>query len=287
MIHGGVHLFHSLLLFLFAAVVIAPLAGQEVHSDITSRSILFQTGFESFTWWLDWDVWWAPGNVTGLADDPRRAFEPLEGRALRVRIRENSHIGTSLFYRLDRNLGFEPDELYLNYCLRLADDWIVRSGGKLPGFSGTYGTAGWGGRPAQGDDGWSARGYFGSSRDGITPLGFYVYHMDMDGSYGSVWLWDLGGFHGIERNRWYCIQLYVRLNGPGRSNGILRAWVDDDLVFEKLDIRFRNTTSLRVEAVWMDIYHGGSRRAVADSHLYLDNVVVSTPSSTLMEDSVQ
>ncbi len=269
-------LFCALSVCLLSAVVIEVLNAQEIQSNSSSDSTLFQTGFESLTWWLDWGVLWPPGNVHIVTNDPRRAFDPLSGRALRVRIREGSHIGTSLFHRFDDSLGFEPEELFLRYSLRLADDWAVRSGGKLPGFSGTYNTAGWGGRPVHGDDGWSARGYFGASRDGTTPVGFYVYHMDMSGSYGSIWRWEGSGFDGIQKNRWYSIQLYVRLNRPGHPDGALRAWVDNELVFEKLDIRFRSTAALRVEAVWLDVYHGGSRPAATDSHLYIDNVIVST-----------
>lgn len=66
------------------------------------------------------------------------------------------HYGLSLSYRFRRQLGYEPEEIYFRYCLRLTDDWNPRRGGKLPGISGTYGRAGWGGRPVDGTDGWSA-----------------------------------------------------------------------------------------------------------------------------------
>jgi hypothetical protein len=41
----------------------------------------------------------------------------------------------------------------------VADDWTPRRGGKLPGFGGTFGQAGGDGRPVNGTDDWSARGF--------------------------------------------------------------------------------------------------------------------------------
>src|SRR5437660_1150006 len=79
----------------------------------------------------------------------------------------------------------EPEEIYFRYYLKFDEDWKrATSGGKLPGMSGTYGKAGWGGRPVHGDDGWSARGlYVTRPGDDSTAIGFYCYHADMRGKY--------------------------------------------------------------------------------------------------------
>ena len=59
-------------------------------------------------------------------------------------------------------MTLEPEEIFFRYYLRFDSDWKnATSDGKLPGISGTYGKAGWGGRPVNGHDGWSARGSFG------------------------------------------------------------------------------------------------------------------------------
>ncbi len=67
----------------------------------------------------------------------------------------------------------------------------------------------------------------------------------------------------------------MRLNVPGEKNGVLRAWIDGRLAFEKTDIRFRLTDKLKIEQIWMNWYHGGKLPSPHDQHIYIDNVVVA------------
>ena len=53
---------------------------------------------------------------------------------------------------------------------------------------------------------------------------------------------------GASRRCWYCIEQYAQMNTPGVNDGILRAWVDGRLAFEKTDIRLRDVTTLKIEA---------------------------------------
>ena len=145
----------------------------------------------------------------------------------------------------------------------------------MPGISGTYGRAGWGGRRVNGRDGWSARGLFRGQKDSKTPIGYYCYHVDMKGRYGSGWLWDVEGRGNLDNNRWYCIEQYAQMNTPGRNDGVLRGWVDGKLAFEKEDVRMRDVSALRIEAVWLNVYLGGTWTARSEHHLYIDNVVIA------------
>ncbi|MBC8373971.1 MAG: hypothetical protein H8E53_10285 [Planctomycetes bacterium] len=178
-------------------------------------------------------------------------------------------------YRFKDNIGAEPEEIYFRYYLRFADDWDPQGGGKLPGISGTYNRAGWGGRPSNGRNGWSARGLFKKQTDGKTPVGYYCYHADMPGRYGSGWTWEEQKRGYLQNNRWYCIEQYAKMNQPGTNDGILRAWVDGRLAFEKTDIRMREVDTLKIEAVWLNVYLGGTWSAKSDHHLYIDNVAIS------------
>ena len=65
------------------------------------------------------------------------------------------------------------------------------------------------------------------------------------------------------------------MNTPGDNNGILRGWVDGQLAFEKTDIRMRDVESLEIEAVWLNVYLGGTWKAKSDRHLYIDEVVIA------------
>jgi hypothetical protein len=93
--------------------------------------------------------------------------------------------------------------------------------------------------------------------------------------YGDIWIWQNSYRGYLENNRWYCVEQYIKLNTPGWKDGLFRAWVDGRPAFERLDIRFRNTDKLKIEQVWMNVYHGGTIPSPYDQHLYLDNMVIA------------
>lgn len=264
----------------------ASLPAEQVREGLASRfpldqglaaqeDVLLFSDFEDEDWkgraWKGGDR----DTVTIVRQDPERRFEPLRGGALRIAVKEGGHYGASIEHEFRRNGGTEPEEIFFRYYLRLADDWDPPRGGKLPGIGGTYGRAGWGGRPSDGRNGWSARGLFEGQVDGRTPVGFYCYHADMKGKYGAHWRWERENLGLLENNRWYCLEQQARMNTPGKNDGILRAWIDGQLAFEKTDLRMRDIPELRIEAIWINLYHGGSWPAASDDHLYLDHVVVA------------
>lgn len=239
------------------------------------NDIVFFCDFESDKWYEQFGMRSNPERVEVVSSDPARKFEPLAGKAMRIKVDRGGHYGASIMYRFKSQTGTEPQEIYFRYYLRLADDWNPAGGGKLPGISGTYGRAGWGGRPSDGSNGWSARGLFKRQLDGKTPVGYYCYHADMKGRYGSDWIWDAEKRGYLENNRWYCIEQYVKMNTPGKNDGILRGWVDGQPAFEKTDVRMRDVDTLRIEAVWLNVYLGGSWVAKSDHNLYIDDVVIA------------
>ncbi len=237
--------------------------------------------FETLGWGDDWTFGSDDSTLSTVLSDPARQFEALQGMALRVELTEGGHYGMSVSFDFADEIGYEPEEIYFRYYLRFGDDWETVYGGKMPGISGTYGRAGWGGRPSDGTNGWSARGSFsvmppsGNPLGETVPMGHYVYHADMDGTYGDIDLWqqDYGGY--FDKNRWYCVEQYLRMNTPGQNDGVLRSWVDGRLAYERTNWRWRDVDSLKIERVWMNVYHGGTLPAAQDSHLYIDNVVIA------------
>ncbi len=242
------------------------------------QAVMFTNQFDQSS---SWKTGWSKdssGEVDIVKDDAILRFTPLIGSALRINVKKGSNLGADLRIKL-KDLGGEPDELYFRYYLRLADDWNPTiADGKMPGLAGTYNQAGWGGRRVNGANGWSMRGSFlrgfetGNPLRGLTQLGSYAYHADMEGTYGDIWPWT-GAL--LERNRWYCIEQYVRLNTPKEKNGILRVWIDGRLAMEHTNLRLRTVESLHIEWVWFDVYHGGAEVSLQDQHLYIDNVVVA------------
>ncbi len=248
------------------------------------KAVVFATDFESEAWDREWTYSGEMPAIDTVSADGARKFEPLHGKALRVRIAEGSNGALNTLYQFKPETGSEPEEIYFRYYLRLGADWNQSiGGGKMPGISGTYGIAGWGGRKSDGRNGWSARGLFlrtvpkkgDNPMAGLTPIGTYCYHADMKGQYGDNFIWQDGYRGYLENNRWYCVEHYVKLNTPGEKDGILRGWIDGRPAFEKTDLRYRLTDKLRIEQVWMDIYHGGKNPSPYDQHAFIDNVVIA------------
>lgn len=231
-----------------------------------------------------WQKAWSQVRGTVEVVDPQTTpgVTVWQGRALQVTIPKGQVLGANLRYVFRERVAGEPEEMYIRYYLHFADNWDSRiEGGKLPGLAGTYNTGGWGGRKANGTNGWSMRGFFQKQPEPENPLsgyvsvGTYAYHADMATTYGDYWMWSRDALGVLERNRWYCIEQHVRLNDVGRSNGVLRAWVDGELAFEKSDIRSRTVDTLKIEDFWFNVYHGGTKPVRSDQQLYVDNIVIA------------
>jgi hypothetical protein len=250
-----------------------------IESD---AAVVFASRFDARTWRNGWSYIGEGGHYAIAASDRELAFEPLQGSALKVNLPEGKKNGLNMIYRFRDHRDGEPEEIYFRYYLRLADDWDPTvTGGKLPGIAGTYDKGGWGGRRSDGTNGWSMRGSFFKSPTNSNPIhgsyaiGTYAYHADMKSKYGEDWQWSERGLGLIEKNRWYCIEQYVKLNTPGAANGIMRAWVDGRIALDRSDVRFRSIPTLRIDQIWMNVYHGGTEPSPHDQHIYIDNVVVA------------
>lgn len=127
----------------------------------------------------------------------------------------------------------------------------------------------------------------------LTPIGTYAYWADMPvdnygSGYGSYWMWGSAdrGYIALEHGKEYCIEQYVKMNtisgpydefgnGVGNRDGIFRVWVNDLLVFEKTDIRFRHHPQIKVQEAWANWYHGGMSPATATHHFRMNRFVVA------------
>ena len=94
--------------------------------------------------------------------------------------------------------------------------------------------------------------------------------------YGTFQLWNIDYRGSLQNNRWYCIETYVKMNTPGRSDGVLRGWVDGYLAMESDSMEFRTSPDLRIEEYWLNFYYGGREVAPNEMYIYLDNLVLST-----------
>ena len=243
--------------------------------------VVFATGFESEDWLSAWSyAQWNPRSYRTIAAAPALGFDTLVGKALEVVLFKGESMGLNMLYKFKQETGEEPEEIYFRYYLRFGRDWRPNvDGGKLPGIAGTYNKAGWGGRRSDGYNGWSMRGAFGligkqGAEPGHTPVSTYAYHA-YAGANGQHWRWSLAGSGALARERWYCIEQYVKMNSPRWDDGVMRVWIDGELALDRRSVRFRHVERLKVDRIWMNVYHGGRTKSPRDMHLFIDNVVVA------------
>lgn len=244
------------------------------------RDVIFAESYESKDWLRRWTYATPTKSFDTVDRDPELQFQPLQGRALRVVVRKGELTGLQMGYNFKPQTGSEPEEIYFRYYLRLANDFVPIDGGKLPGPSGTYDRAGWGGRKPDGTNGWSARGAWDLPAGGDNPLkDFFPLATQIsvpnipDEQANLYWMNGRRGL--LTRNRWYALEHYVRMNTPGKPDGIVRGWVDGHLAMERSDVRYRDVADLKIEKIWMNVYHGGMTPPKQDIHVYIDNVVIA------------
>lgn len=244
------------------------------------RDVLFVERFEQTGWSKHWSIL---SVRSGAERVPRPGGGAAAGHALKVTIKTGVNLGLDLRYRFKDKLGSEPEEAYLRYYVFFPDVWVTPvDGGKLPGLAGTYGRAGWGGRTPDGYNGWNMRMLFRKQAPADHPMHDRVAVgteatlpkvPDMRNEGYFVWPTAMGGV--LEKNRWYCIEQYVKLNTPGRNDGVFRGWADGRLAFERTDLVYRNTHELKIEEAWMNVYHGGQQPTPQDISMYIDDVVIA------------
>ncbi|QDS99952.1 hypothetical protein HG15A2_32860 [Adhaeretor mobilis] len=185
-------------------------------------------------------------------------------------------------------LGTDYEELFVSYRIRFDDNFNFVRGGKLPGFSG--GADNTGGNKPTGFDGWSARMMWRTNGSGGSPQGDttvakivqYAYHPDQPTEFGEDLRWDdntAGQWQEFESDQWYHLQHRVVMNTPTQHDGIVQAWLDGEMVLDRQDIRWRDTTAFGIDNFYFSTFFGGSStiwEASKDEFVYYDDFIIST-----------
>ncbi len=78
-------------------------------------------------------------------------------------------------------------------------------------------------------------------------------------------------------DRWYRIEMHVKMNTPGQADGVIEGKVDGVLSYQKKNMIFRipGHDNLHVRTIWLDVYKGGTVGNLNDQQVYLDQMVVA------------
>ena len=195
------------------------------------------------------------------------------------------------------------DELYFRTWVRLAEDHQYVH--HFLSIGGTQPDEYWGG---DGNAGCRPNGYrhAGTTVDFNTDheLFFYTYFPDMNcdaGGYCSgeyaqnicdgCATKDMPCDNGLEccwgnhfssepavvlpRGQWVCLEMMMRINTVGQSDGVMAFWVDDQLGHEQIGMHWRDVPELQLNKAWLQHYIAPGD-AEQSNQIWFDDVVVST-----------
>ncbi|MBP2833221.1 T9SS type A sorting domain-containing protein [Aquimarina sp. U1-2] len=217
------------------------------------------------------------------ADEGRVSIETFQGQGNVLKVKypkgkvktNDSGMHTKVFW--DNYASF--DELYFSYRVYIPRDFEFRAGAKLPGL-----------------------GYQTNNRnmslrlmwreDGL--LEFYN-HFETRPSWED-WTasvnWSLTDPYDeqygpqpdqvkLKKGAWNHIEVYHKLNSPGKRNGIMRGWLNGELainITNNEDYRQREEGDIQLNTIYWSTFFGGSSDAfkpTKDQYAYFDDVVVS------------
>ena len=253
-----------------------------------------------------------PGDV-GIAKDPavllhedfeaeqidRRKWTDISNRAGALKlVRERAHVhsgrqalqitatitkntGGHLFRRFKRGV----EKMHARFCVKFAPDidyihHFVHMVAELPARPWPSGGAGI--RPA-GDRKFSVaidlHGHWGR----YPPPGgweFYCYWWKMPRSRDGRF-WGRGfapkPYAVPKPGRWYCVELMVKCNTPGKPDGEVALWIDGKQLAHHKGINWRSSPKLKLNALWLMLYvtrFSAKRKEV--NTVWFDDVVVAT-----------
>lgn len=87
------------------------------------------------------------------------------------------------------------------------------------------------------------------------------------------------GTPGLINNKWYLVELRIKMNTPGQANGVMQAWLDGELRYNKTNANFRNVghNNVGIRQAWFDVFAGGDDVGMKeDMYIMFDQMVVST-----------
>ncbi len=213
-----------------------------------------------------------PGAAGNLIENTPQETRIVNG-TLRAQYLKNDASGRSGGFLFDPYFN-GVDEAYLEYKVKFDDNFFWATGGKLPGLGGSTSginseSSGRGTIPSgckYNSNGWSARLMWRRNREQTNAPYLILYSYFADKTNGSARKdGDCGDgkriFSNLKDNTWYTIRQYIKMNTPGQKNGTVIMWINGKETYRDTKAKIRNSgkSSLKINALIMNTYRGGSR----------------------------
>lgn len=198
--------------------------------------------------------------------------------------------------------GGAYDSLFAEYYLMFPEDFDFVKGGKLPGLGG--GIAPTGGQEVTGYNGFTNRYMWRKNSSGADSTHAYgavysycrnkpdtlAFGLDLwwDNPTNSIYHdfdeWTSEGKAFFETGKWHRIKQFVKMNSAGKSDGVVKTWLDGDLVqvcdtMRYLEELASNTLiPFKVDLFYFSTFFGGGDSSWAtpkDQYVYFDNFKIS------------
>ncbi len=113
---------------------------------------------------------------------------------------------------------------------------------------------------------------------GVSNMNAYTYDLGSGGGgSGLVTNMNYNNTHrGLRlKNRWYCIEQYLRVNDPGVANGIIRFWVDGRIALNRTNSQMVSLSYAGVTNLSVQWYYGGVGLTPNQLSQYMTMMVIS------------
>lgn len=92
----------------------------------------------------------------------------------------------------------------------------------------------------------------------------------------------------FKTNTWTNIELYVKINDPSESNGVLQVWQDGNLVINQQSLKYRTSNAIAVSNLMFSTFFGGGSSKYAtsvDTFTYYKNLQFSVGNQVTLTPS--
>ena len=89
---------------------------------------------------------------------------------------------------------------------------------------------------------------------------------------GMARIWFMPGYHRVHV-RWYCMEMMLKANVAGWSNGEQAFWINGKLIAHFKNIIWRHTNDLKINSFLLGLYIHDNKKV---NRMWYDDVIVST-----------